>query len=109
MVRMELREEIAVFLEREGISQQMLAEAAGVDQATVSRALRREPVRRTAAHARLRVYMQQHASGLPAGAASVLDAVRETWDGSQAHAAALADLILASRELWPGLEKESSR
>jgi hypothetical protein len=106
---MELRDEIAGFLAREGISQKSLADGARVDQATVSRALRREPARRTAAHARLCEYMQQHASGLPADAAPVLDAVRETWDGSQEHAAALADLILASRELWPGLGKESSR
>ncbi len=103
---MDLGDQIANFLEREGISQKALAELAGVHQATVSRALKRRPTRHTAAYARLCTFMQQHAARTPHGADSVLDAVRETWDGSQEHAAALAKLILASRELWPTLGKE---
>jgi hypothetical protein len=53
--------------------------------------------------------MQEHAATLPAEAGAVLDAVRETWDGSQEHAAALANLILASGELWPRLGKEAAQ
>lgn len=104
---MELRDEIADFLAREGISQRVLAERAGVHQSTVSRALNREPRRRTTAYARLCSYMQLHATSRPAD--SLGDAVRETWDGSEEHAAALAKLILASRELWPTLGKETAR
>jgi hypothetical protein len=50
--------------------------------------------------------MQQPRSATGASADAVLDAVRETWDGSEEHAAALAKLVLASRELWPTLGKE---
>jgi transcriptional regulator with XRE-family HTH domain len=106
MNQMELQDAIADLLDREGISQKVLAERAGVDQATVSRALKRRPLRRTAAYARLCVCMQQPRSATEASADPVLDAVRETWDGSQEHAAALAKLVLASRELWPTLGKE---
>ncbi|TMK40055.1 MAG: helix-turn-helix transcriptional regulator [Actinobacteria bacterium] len=105
---MDLRDLIADLLEREGIGQKVLAERAGVHQATVSRALKRQPSRRTAAYARLCSYMQQYAASRPAPTDPVLDAVRETWDGSEEHARALAKLILASRELWPTLGKETA-
>jgi len=105
---MDLSDVIADLLEREGISQSILAARAGVNQATVSRVLRRQPARRTAAYARLCSYMQQYAAGTTASVNPALGAVRETWDGSEEHAAALARLILASRELWPGLGKETA-
>lgn len=103
---MELQDSIADLLDREGISQKALAKRAGVNQATVSRAMRRRPLRRTAAYTRLCACMQQPRSATGASADAVLDAVRETWDGSEEHAAALAKLVLASRELWPTLGKE---
>ena len=102
-----MRDTIAELLEREGISQKELATRAGVHQATLSRALRRLPSRHTGAYARLCSYMQQHATSGAASAGPVLDAVRVTWDGSQEHAAALAKLILASRDLWPTLGKKA--
>jgi transcriptional regulator with XRE-family HTH domain len=99
---MELQDVIAEYLQREGISQKQLADRAGVNQSTVSRALQRASLRRTAAHARLCAYMREHAAVPPD---PLMDAVRETWDGSPEHAAALAKLVLASRELWPTLGK----
>lgn len=105
---MDLKDVIADILEREGISQGVLARRVGVHQTTVSRALRREPTRRSAAHARLRGVMQQHAERTTPPPDLVLDAVRETWDGSDEHAAALAKLILASGDLWPTLGEETA-
>jgi transcriptional regulator with XRE-family HTH domain len=101
MSQMELREAIADLLQREGISQKVLADRAEVHQATVSRALTREPQRRTAAYARLCEYMLQHAARGPSSADQVLHAIEQTWDGSPEHEAALAKLVLASRELGP--------
>jgi transcriptional regulator with XRE-family HTH domain len=106
MAQMELQDAIGDLLRREGISQETLAARAGVSQATVSRALRREPSRRTAAYARLSLYMHQDAARAGRSPTLVLDAVRDTWDGSDQHAAALAKLILASRDLWPKPQKE---
>jgi transcriptional regulator with XRE-family HTH domain len=102
---MDLRVAIADLLEREGISQKVLAERAGIHQATVSRALKRQPRRRTAAYARLCKYMQEDATATISSSDPVMDALRDTWDGSDEHAAALAKLIVASRELWPTLGK----
>lgn len=103
---MDIQVAIADLLEREGISQKVLAARAGIDQATVSRALKRRPSRRTTAYARLCRYMQQNAA-TTTSPDPLLDAVRDTWDGSDEHAAALATLIRASRELWPKPEKET--
>src|SRR5687768_6764101 len=100
MDRMDLRVAIADLLEREGISQKVLAERAGIHQATVSRALKRQPQRRTAAYARLCKCMQEDATATIGTSNPVMDALRDTWDGSDEHAAALAKLIVATRELW---------
>ena len=108
MDRTDIGVAITALLEREGISQKVLAQRAEVDQATVSRALRRRPARHTAAYARLCNYMQYAAPKLSAIPTPVVDAVRETWDGSAEHAAALAKLIRASRELWPSLGQEAA-
>jgi transcriptional regulator with XRE-family HTH domain len=102
---MELQDAITDLLKREGISQKMLAERAQVSQATVSRALKREPLRRRTAYARLCRYMRYDAPSTQVSEDPVRDAVRDTWDGSKEHAAALAKLVLASRELWPTLGK----
>lgn len=105
---MDLSDVIIELLEHEGISQKVLAERAKVDQSTVSRALKRQPSRRTAAYARLCRYMQQYAAGGLTSTNPALDAVRKTWDGSAEHAAALAKLILASDELWPRRGRETA-
>lgn len=95
---------VRAFLARHGLSQAALAREAGVSQSSVSRAMTGRAFRRGRARSRLFVYMQQaEAAAQPA---LTLTAVSETWDGSEAHAEALAKLILASRELWPNMRKE---
>ncbi len=105
---MDLSKAIANFLDREGISQTALAKRVGVSQPTVSRVVKRLPVRRTSAYQRLFSYMQQYSAVQAVSGNPVMDAVRDTWDGSEEHADALARLILTSRELWPGLGKEKA-
>jgi hypothetical protein len=103
---MDLGALISDYIAKTGLSQAELARRAGVSQSAVSRAITRHPARMGASRRRLVVYMQQEAP--PTEPNAVLDAVRETWDGSDAHAAALAKLVLASRELWPNLGKDGS-
>jgi transcriptional regulator with XRE-family HTH domain len=102
---MDLQGAVKRFLAKEGITQEQLAARAEVSQSTVSRAMSRSWIRAGPARARLVSFMQaQGAFASPP--TTVLEAVTEIWDGSQAHAAALATLVLASRELWPNLRKE---
>jgi len=103
---MTLGKAISSTMERTGMTQDKLAKKAEVSQATVSRATRRTPRRRSAAQARLHETIQHHAPdvGRPA---EVLDALKEIWDGSAAHAA-LARLLRASGELWPDLKREDT-
>jgi transcriptional regulator with XRE-family HTH domain len=105
---MDLKRAITHLLAAEGISQQELAQRAKVSQATVSRAAQRRPKRQSASYARLCSYMQQYSVDAAAAVEPVLEAIRETWDGSEEHANALAKLILASGELWPTLGKEKA-
>jgi transcriptional regulator with XRE-family HTH domain len=102
---MTLGKAISSTMQREGMTQDKVAKEAGVSQSTVSRRARWEPRRRSAAQARLHVAMHHHAidSERPA---EVLDALQEIWDGSAAHAKALASLLRASGELWPDLKPE---
>jgi transcriptional regulator with XRE-family HTH domain len=93
------------YLETERISQEELAKRAKVSQATVSRALAVKPRRHGPARAQLFEFIHKQA-GAPARApASVAAAVEEVWDGSEAHEAALAFLIVASAELWPKMKE----
>ncbi len=84
-----------------GITQEELAKRAGVTQEAVSRASRQHPRRMGAQMRRLSLYMQQHAERPEAA----LEAATEIWDGSEAHAEALAGLIRASKALWPALRE----
>lgn len=86
---------------REGINQNEVARRARVSQSTVSRLLRQQPVRSGAARARLVTFMQERPEA--GELTAVQTALTLVWDGSDAHADALAGLIAASRELWPGL------
>ena len=97
----DLASEIQEFLAREGLSQTALAQRAHVSQSAVSRAVSGSPTRNGRARRKLVEYMRQ-AHGLPAPRPT-LDAIAATWDGSEAHAEALARLILASGGLWPNL------
>jgi len=91
------------FMRRTHLTQEDVATAAGVSQPTVSRMLRRAPQRSGAAYLRLCSYIQGQAVPEDGAPAHVLAAVHRTWDGSERHATALAELIDASRALWPDL------
>lgn len=91
------------------LTQAQVAIAAKVSQATVSRMLRREPQRSGAAYLRLCSYIQQETVPDDDGLPHVIAAVRRTWDGSERHAAALAELIDASGKLWPDLADSEGR
>lgn len=91
------------------LTQADVASRANVSQATVSRMLRREPQRSGAAYLRLCGYIHQQTVPDADGIPGVIAAVRRTWDGSEQHAAALAELIDASRKLWPDLSDTGER
>lgn len=94
---------IPELLLREAITQAELARRANISQTTVSRAINRTPQRRGKAYLSLVAYMQQHPPPSPTEA---VRAVSDVWDGSPAHEKALANLVVASRELWPNLREE---
>ncbi len=65
--------------------------------------LKREPARQSDAYGKLCTYIHQlppSEGGVPR---AVLEAVWRVWDGTDNHAAALAELIDASGQLWPEL------
>lgn len=103
---MDVSYEIETLLRREGISQAVLAQRASVSQSTVSRARSRVPLRRSKQYERLCSYIHKELETimLPGTAR---DALAEIWDGSPAHAEALAVLIRASGELWRASSEES--
>jgi transcriptional regulator with XRE-family HTH domain len=88
-----------------GLSQSELANAAGVSQSTVSRALRKAPGKHSNASRRLCVYAgieAEDATGSTVvGTKLVLKTFENIWDGTDAHAAAIARIIEASRGLKP--------
>lgn len=82
------------------ISQNALATAAGVDQATVSRILRKCPQRAGPAFSRLCIYATNiDEDGLrpdPSDSEDLMNALRDVWNGSDEHAEALAEIIRAA-------------
>jgi transcriptional regulator with XRE-family HTH domain len=98
----DLPEAVAAYLKRAGISQVELANRARVSQATVSRAQSGPPGQHGRAQAQLFRYIQSQLSEetLPP---TLTAAVSSAWDRTEEHAEALAALISASRQLWPGL------
>lgn len=91
------------------LTQADVASAAKVSQATVSRTLHRQPQRSGAAYLRLCSYIQAESVPDDNAPASLIAAVRRTWDGSERHAAALAELIDVSSRLWPDLADNEER
>jgi DNA-binding LacI/PurR family transcriptional regulator len=85
------------------LTQAGLAKAAGVNQATVSRVLRRKMVRRQGqARSRLLTYARNALRGeMATGREKVLTAFDSVWDGSDEHAAAVARIIDALADLRP--------
>lgn len=92
------------FLVQEGISQNTLAERANVSQSTVSRAMKSGTARHSAARIRLFSFIHEYADSAEEtalGVQRVARAFERIWDGSEAHAAAVARIIDASRGLRP--------
>lgn len=90
-----------------GISQEAIAEAIGASQSQVSRVLSGNSRRRSRLFDEVCKYVNSHASRTP-GAASIAEspelvaAIESVWDGSQAHAQALASVIRSLAALQPG-------
>lgn len=98
-----LQRVLAHHLDRTGKSQEQLAKAIGVDQATISRACRGARQRHTVTYNQICAYMRQQPDWAEPNTA--IGALNEVWDTTDQHDAALAGLILASKGLWPDLGK----
>ena len=97
-------EALRAYLKREKLTQAQLAARIGVSQATVSRAMKQEPVRQTRQGQMVFNYMQQ--AGIidrppPPIEQLVLGAFLDVWDRSEAHASAVAKIIKATEGLRP--------
>ena len=104
MAQQPLGEALLALMKREGATQSSLAREADVSQSAVSRAVRGKPLRQGRARERLSVYMRQRGIEVgpsTQGALIVLEAFNQIWDGSEAHAAAMARLIAATEGLAP--------
>jgi transcriptional regulator with XRE-family HTH domain len=91
-------------MRRGSYTQLDIADKAGVSQSSVCRALRGKIRSTGPVRARLFSYIQQdlEATGHPlAGEIRVLEAFKDIWDGSEEHAAAIAEVITATRGLRP--------
>lgn len=101
----DVADRVRAFMDLHKLSQAQVALAAGVNQATVSRVLRRHPLRHSAALVKLCNYAgvsSTESEGLSlSGSASVVRAFEEVWDGSEAHAISIARIIEATRGLLP--------
>lgn len=94
-------------MKREGLDQAALAAAAGVSQPTVSRALTTEPVRRGRAYRKLLAYVTGRSGKKPlatSGTKRVAKAFEKIWDGSDVHAAIVAQIIKDLAGLAPSRE-----
>ena len=96
---------LRAFMARQGLSQARLANAAGVSQPTVSRALARKAERRGVARSKLFNY-----AGISEWAGDqqerdarerVIAAFERVWDRSETHADAIARVIEALADLRP--------
>lgn len=106
---MQFGRRLEILMREQRLTQADIASAAMVSQATVSRVLRRAPQRSGAAYLRLCSYIQSQTDLGDSAPAHVVAAVRRTWDGSERHAVALAELIDASSRLWPDLADTEER
>lgn len=90
-------------MREQDLSQAELAKRAKVDQSTVSRALKGQPIRRGAAKARLyrlaKINAYAELSDAGRGRQHVLAAFERIWDYSEEHAEAIAKVIEATSGL----------
>lgn len=95
------------FMAKRGLNQVQLARQANVSQSTVSRALRRTPKHYGRARHNLFTYARiteppvGRSDKERSGIKQVLAAFNRIWDGSDAHAAAVASVIDALEGLRP--------
>jgi transcriptional regulator with XRE-family HTH domain len=94
------RSVVRAYLDATGLTQTELASRAGVSQPTVSRAARGLQARRGDQAARLFRFIHEG----PVGPEKVEIAFRSIWDGSEAHAEAVARIIEACEGLVPRLD-----
>lgn len=100
-----VRGQIRRYMKDKDLDQASLASAAGVSQATVSRALARDPLRRGEAYLRLLSYVRGRSKGRPlTGKNRVTKAFERIWDGSDVHAAVVARIIEDLGDLRPSQE-----
>jgi transcriptional regulator with XRE-family HTH domain len=89
--------ELLAFMKAKGLNQAQIARRARVSQASVSRALKGSARKRLGkAHTRLFNYIQKEnrrAGTIHADKDQVLQAFNRIWGASQAHAAAVAQVI----------------
>lgn len=82
---------------RHGITQADIAGAIGASQSQVSRILSGRARRGSRLHEEVFLYVEQFESGVTLDAvrmnSELLEAMRQAWDGSAAHARALATVI----------------
>lgn len=104
MQQEEFSSRLKAYMRMHSHTQKTLSAAAGISQSTISRLLDGSPVRNGRAFLRLCNYMQQAASGKissPDSLNKVINAFHEIWDNTDAHASAIAELIIATRKLRP--------
>lgn len=88
--------QIRAYMKKNALDQAKLAAEAGVSQATVSRALAGPPERRGRAFVRLLAHVGKQGEGTEAsvtGKKRVSRAFERIWDGTDAHATAVAQII----------------
>ncbi len=92
-----------------GITQSQIAEALGASQGQVSRILGGKVRRSSRLLNEVCLYVERMNQGVTADAVRANDdlicALRETWNGSSAHAKALASVIRATKALSSNLER----
>jgi transcriptional regulator with XRE-family HTH domain len=99
--------------QRHGLSQVDIALGSSVSQSQVSRILAGKASRRSRAFDRVCSYVFRHASMVSRedvrACPELLDAITEVWDGSQAHAVALAAVIRSLGALPTALDAGGTR
>ena len=90
--------EILRFMRERQLSQDELAEAAGVSQSTVCRSLAKDAERRGAARARLINYVRAQKTSRPVqecsdGWDSIVSVARGVWNGTDAHARLIIEVL----------------
>lgn len=95
----------AELCQRRGISQATIAEALGASQSQISRILGGKGLRRSRLLEEVCLYVERFEDGVTTQAVrdndELVEAVRQTWDGSAVHAKALSSVIRSLAVLRP--------